>query len=883
MDRNDSNFWEAFETEETPEQSASFWDAFVVEPTSREEAVARHPLPELEGGLGLPRTSPITERTGVLVESRERLQAEREAKKEQEIRELSREVFAATGAEFDPDSTFGRTISPRELHISWELGRSLSTEAMQAKFKRWYPEGELQVIPTETRGNVTVVRENPTEPFREVSALSGVSGSIVSEAGFLGGVFSLAGPKGTAAGVALGELLRYEIELMRGYGQGATREAARSNAAIESAFAFGFDAATRRLFRFMGVSPKQKDAIPVLEARERLAARTLEEFQATFPELMEGQVSTSFIQGLMLQAGATGGRSRIRLGEQAKGLYEWFLLHTNAPPTAVLDDNSLALIASHARSQIDSLNTLGQISRAETGDLLRTAAPVWDRTVRTMRNRAYAEAGRLSQGVEFGNFSQVQSAVADMRVGVFARGRPTQRRMSIVDAEGNPLFEEVIPDIEIPTGQIQEMNLLFDAIESMDPIVSEYTASNGVTYSAVEQLARLRSRFFDLKNAENLDSNVYRQANEMWSLLTDVLDNPTTVGNPEFVDAFRHARTIHREHEAVLDNTFIRRLFRTNDLTPETIAQRFTSPNNGRLLAQVKDILDASPGTWEVFRNGVVNDLVNGSATPTAALSRLRRLERGDQPMLRMLMSPEEQTQLESLLQTRIRFESSAVNRALTDWSSEMDRAAEIYNNSTPDQLREIMGWAEDALGEAGMGASSLSLALRGYIMRDLLTNSTDTHVTAGTVVDAGLLRNRIAMHRKSGKLDAVLSQKDIDMILDLNLYALPVSKTTLGAGDSIATGAARAQIGQTLTDVFKGNIDTGLSLGQRLLSNDAISFYLTRPAVRQAYQPMPQTLEGRLRRQAFYMQLGLRDIYFSEPDESMPTQNLIRQEEGQE
>lgn len=877
MEDDYNDFWKDFEIEEAPTQEASFWDAFKVESVEPRDVLAEYPVPELTGPMGLPRVSPIAERTGVMRDVRI-------ARKEEETQQLSEEILDITGAQYDPKSRFGWTLDPKDLALSWDLGRSLGTEAMQAKFKEVYPEGDLRVVPTETKGNVALVRKNPTEPFEELSLLTGISGVVVSEASFLGSIGVVAGPKGaiggailTAGGVFIGELIRYQIENARGYGDDVTPAQARTNAALEGAIAGGIDAASRRMFRALGIAPRQADAVSVLEAQQRLSRESMESLGVAFPEAMKGQVSDPFYRGLMLQSGTTpGGKVQSALGRQGKELYDWLAANLDATPTGVLDDNTLAVIASHARAKIDSGNTLGQVMRAETGDILREAVPVWDRTTRDLRNRAYAEAGRLSEGVEFGNFGQVQDAVREMRVGVFARGRPVQQEMRVVGPEGNRLFEEVVPDIEIPSGQLQEMNRLLDAIESMDPMVAEYTASNGVTYSAVEQLARLRTRFFDLKNAKNLDDDIYRQANEMWSSLTNVLENPTSSGSEQFVAAHRYARTVHREHEEVLGNAFLQRTLRSSDLAPETLASKFTNPNNGRLLAQLKPILESRPRAWEAFRDGVVNDIVNGSPTPTAALSRIRRLEQGDSPMLRMLMSEQEQAGLENLLRQRARFETAPVNRALTQWDSDLDRAAEIYNNSTPDELRAFMRSADEASVESGVSASDLSQALKGYVFNDLLMASKGTHAVARDVVNARSLKNRLDLHRKSGKLEAVLSQKDIDMISDLAVYLLPVSETVTDVGGGLAAGAARGKVGQTMADLMTGQIRTGISLGQRVLSNDAIAWVLTRPAMRRAYQPMPETLEGQLRRRALYMQLALRDVY---SDDLEPTQNLTEQD----
>lgn len=829
------NWWEDFEVEGLS-QEKDVWAAFEVpqEPTPQ-----RVPSGMWQSGSELgPR--------GMAQRGQQRLEERRE-------RRLSaaQEISEILGAPVDPEGNF--QSGGGDWFLSWNMGRSRDFNSQRQKFLNAYPEGDIRSVHTES-GVTMVARRDPSEPYRVVSRAGEIASAVISEPSIFGAVGSFAGPWGTALGVGVGEILQRSWERAAGYEQDRSNAQNASAAAIEGAIAGGLDVATRRMFRVIGIAPRQADVVSVLEAQNRLSAKAIEELGVKFPELLQGQVGGPFVRGMFLQAGATTGRVEQAIGRQSRDLYNWFQANIDAVPVAALDDGTLGLIARNYRAELSKLTDLGAVNRTDAGELLGQGVRVWRETTRELRNRAYEDAGRLSDGVVF-DISPAQARVQELRQGVFGRGRAVEVESPILGPSGRPMTQEVTPDIRLPEGQHRELSQIMDAISELDPQVGRHVTTGGVESSGLEQIARLRSRLFRLKEEPMIDSDVYRQANDLWSTLTEIMDAPVG-GSPEFVEAFRAARTLHRDMEEVLKITQVKNLLRGNNITPEGAAAKFTNPNHATELRVFKDLLE--PDQWNSFRELMVNDLINGSPTPQAALSRIRRIEAQDSQMLRMFMSEGEQASFESLLQQRVIMESQPFIEAMRRFSFEADRAGHIFTSSTPAEL-------SDFVARAGGVNSEAAAALRGHVYSDLFNYAREADRQFGPVVSARRLQSRLNELEKTGKLRVVFSDKDFDMLRDLELFSVALSDVA-DVGGGMMAGAARQKGIQAFADLLSNRTGRITSLAQQLLSNDATAFMLSRPAIRTAYQPMPETLEGRLRRWALYSQLAVREA-LGEPE----------------
>lgn len=861
--------WADFQIEETPEEELS-WDDFQIEDPSEERPPAYPRLRRVASEMAEMATLPITGRLSAtesqIAERAERTDQDLEARR-LEREALVREIKEITGGEFDIENRFEQSAS--DWRLSWDMGRSRDFQSRQEKFLKEYPEGDIRNVPLESGRDRLIARRAPNEPYTTIGPAGAVGAAFLSEhaalalpASFVTGPW---GPVVVGGSIAMGEIIQRAWERSRGYEQDRTRSDTVTGALLEGSVAAGVDILTRRAARILGISPKQTDVVSVLEAQERLAQRAMEEFGIQFPELMVGQVKGPFLRGTMLQTGATTGRVQTELGRQARDLYNFFEANINAVPAEAFGDSSLLLIAKAARDRIESVATVGDVRRADAVQIMGEAAEVWRRTARNLRNREYERAGQLGQDMRFENFSEVQSTVLEIRQGVFGASRPTPRDTGLLDVRGNPLFSDEVIDISLPVGQHAELDRVMNAILQLDPNLGPHTAQNGVTYAAPEQIARLRSRLFALKEQPNLDSDVNRHVNELWHSLTQVMDNPTS-GNPEAIAAYRNARELHAEYERIRSSYSVKRALSSNDDTPESLAARFTNPNHGVELRTVKQVLEAQEGAWDSFRLLMVNDLINGS-TPGQALNRIRRIERQDRDMLRLFMNESEQFQFERLLVNRQQLESQPFMEAMQRFSSETDRAGHIFNNSTPDQLRDLIAQSDGGIN------SEIAQALRGYLFRDIFNHARDTHMTAGRVLNSERVRSRLVELDKTQKIDAIFTPADRAMLEDLEIFAIALSDAA-DIGGGMMAGAARQKAINAVVDITSNRTGRVVGLAQQLISNDAAAFLLTRPAVREGYAPMPLTLESSLRRRAQYFQLMYRSAmeeYDEQTDEFIP------------
>ena len=850
------DIWADFKIESIPEGELS-WDDFRIVAPTEDRPPAYPRLRQLASRMAESATLPMTSRLSVS-ESRLAQTSER-TDEELESRRLQREsvieqVQQITGSDFDIDTRFEK--SAKDWKLVWDMGRSRDFESRKSKFLEEYPEGDIRNIPLEGGGDRLIARRAPNEPYVTIGMGGDIAAGFFSEHSLLAlpaGLIATGGIAGTliiGGAVAVGEVAQRYIEKSRGYEQDRSGMDIATGALVEGGVAGLFDVATRRAGRLMGISPKQTDVVSVIEARERLAQRALEEFGVEFPELLKGQVSGPFLRGTMLQTGATTGRVQNELGRQAKQLYDFFQANIDAIPADAFGDASLLLIAKASRDRIESVSTLGAVRRADAVKIMSEAAEVWQRSARTLRNRKYAEASALAQDMRFENFIDVQNTVREIRLGVFGASPRAPRDTGLLDARGNPLFRDEIVDIRLPEGQHIELERVMDAILKLDSNLGPHTAQNGITYNAPEQIARLRSRLFSLKEQPNLDSDVNRHVNELWHSLSQVLDNPTS-GNPQAISLYREARDLHSEYERIRRSYSVKRALSSSDDTPESLAARFTNPNHGVELRTVKQVLDEQPGAWDSFRELMVNDLVNGS-TPTSALDRIRRIERQDRDMLRMFMSEGEQLQIERLLVSRQQLESAPFTQAMQRFASESDRAGHVFNNSTPDQLRELI-----AMSDGGIN-SEIAQSMRGYVFRDIFNYSRDTHITAGQVLNSNKVTARIRELDKTGKLDALFTPTDRAMLSDLEIFSIALSDSA-DIGGGMMAGAARQKAIDAAVDLASNRVGRVVGLAQQLMSNDAAAYLLTRPAMRTGYAPMPLTLESRLRRWTQYSQLAYR------------------------
>jgi hypothetical protein len=419
-------------------------------------------------------------------------------------------------------------------------------------------------------------------------------------------------------------------------------------------------------------------------------------------------------------------------------------------------------------------------------------------------------------------------------------------------------------DIRLPEGQNAELNRIMQTINELEPNLTTHTAADGTTSTGVEQLAKLRSRLFRLKEEPMIDPDVYRQANDLWSTLTEIMDNPQGAQSAAFAESYAAAREVHRNMEETLRITQVKRWLRGNDITPEELARRYTNPNHFTELDTIKRLFMESnqAESWDVFRQLTVSDLLT-SAEPQQAINRLNRFSMQDPQMLRLLMSETEEAAARSYLNTSIRIQTAPVQQALQKFNNEADRAMLIINESTPAELAELVQ-------RAGGLDSDLAEALRGAIFRDVFRRSRKVHPMAGEIVDSADVREVLNFWQKTEKLDSIFSPKQMTMLGDLELYSTR-GGISPDVGGSFAAGSARMELMRSIYDPEKV-----VGVFQTLLATDFTAYMLTRPAVVARYRPMPENFGRHLQEIVLLSNLAIGSGY--EEQEEMYVDPMLRQ-----
>lgn len=877
---------------------------------------------------GLPRPSPVSERTGVPMERSEAVQRELRQAREASIRRALGEDEFDPSTKFAQIFTNPRdfaTLTDMARSMDFESMQQkfkkrfpegdISVLAISATPRRLGLQGEditgflrftdglpkpspigertgrppqPQPSPLGEFDTTIVARRSPDEPYRELGFAAEIAAAFVSEQAALGVLAVVASAKisGSGAmlaglGVFVGGVLQRSIEKSRGYEQNVTVPTALTYSGFEGLLAAGGDASLRAALRAHGISSSLRSAQDAIYASERLAVYAAN-IGAEWEGLSRGHVAGPLGRGILDQTRGTSPYPMRKDAKIGRSLYNFFSANIDRIPPNGLGNHTLAITSRHFSSHIKSIRNVKDLDSVETGRIIQQGERLYRENMTELTNRAYKhladveQAAFASDGV--GIIIDISRPIASAqryRAGMQARGRPVQRETDIVDPSGRPFQTTEIPDVELPRGYHRDLEEVIDVLLELDPNMQMHTSTSsaslavsgeGITSRAVEQAAQVRTRLFDImQNQRNLyDNDVVRQATELWSLITDSLDNPIGNMSAEVAAAHQVARGLHGEKEQVLMQTEVFRFLSNANKAPEDIVRRYARPGRTTALRTLKEFLESSDeaarragnpvreSSWDTTRQGIIAEIIKDDAT--SAYARLNRYVSEDPTSLRLLMSESEEHAIREFLIRKANIENLNLENVFLRFSSEADRGAAILAENTPDQLRRIVNSFDGGIeGEAAGG-------LRKAVWRDIFSEARATHDIAGTeYLDGTKLYNRIAYWRKTEKLDAIFSEKDLLMLEDLEIFAKAFSNAA-DIGGPMQAGSVRAGITQ-------GIFHAGKAIGafQKVFANDLFAYLYSSPAIRKSYQPMSENMENRFRQMTLYLTL-LSQAEFSPP-----------------
>lgn len=555
-------------------------------------ARARQATPEFTGAMGMPRPSPITERTGVTREQSEAVQQELAAARAASIQR-------ALGEEpFDAAESFAQLFTnPRDFATLYDMARSIDFESMEQKFKSRFPDGDIttvamsatprrlgfqpeqavgwftrftermalpahspitertgQAVPQQPRlvGNfdtTLVARRSPDEPYREIGFGPELAAAFVSEQALLGGI-AIAGTSKftggaavlTGVGVGLGGALQRAIEKSRGYEQNVTTPTALSYSGMEGVFAGLGDAGVRKFLRSLGISTSLTNVQDVLAAQERLMARAAARDVSLEP-LAVGHVGSPLQRGIYGQVKGTSPRPEAKEARAGAKLYDFFVANIDAIPPNGLGDHTLGQTSRHFSNQIRSIRNIRDVDTVETGRLIQEGERLYNQNMTELTNRAYKHLADVEQAAfaadGIGITIDISGAVASAqryRAGMQARGRPVQRETDIVDPSGQPLRTTEIPDVDLPRGYHRDLEEVVNVLLELDPSMQMHTSTSGASLAV---------------SREGITSRAVEQTAQVRTRLFEIMQNRN---NRYDNDVVAQATDLWNELTQALDN-----------------------------------------------------------------------------------------------------------------------------------------------------------------------------------------------------------------------------------------------------------------------------------------------------------------------------------------
>lgn len=769
------------------------------------------------------------------------------------------------GAVFDPESSFDMDVPG--FFSQMDLARNPRFEDMRKKFKDKYPTGDIIRVPIEGGGQVTVARQSPDDAFREMSGVPTLLGGqgLFSEqmlGSAIGGtafaaMFKLPSSSvwGAGLGAGMGEIAQRYIEAERGY-EDFNNSIAGTRAVREGTFSLMTDFATRGLLRRLGISPSAAKEVADMERATRLR-RQMAERGVELPPLMRGQMGGTLKRKWLAQAGEIEFRGDdpgvVQRGveDQMRGIYDSFKSFADEIDPNILSDDTLEIIIGQQRAELARDLTTVNLSRADAGTSIRAGMERWKETTEALKNRSYADAEALAQGVTF-NITDAQRLVSRYRRGVLGRGSPVEVETNVLGPSGQPLTKTEIPTVRIPEGRNSELREVMQAIAELDPNVATYAAQGGAD-SGLTQIARLRTRLFDLRQSD--DATVRQQANELWNSLTSSMESPQNASQ-EFLDVFRQARDLHTHQEAVLDTTFAGLALARNRRTAYDIAQHYARPGKGEELDNLRRIL--APEDWKEVQEGMRANFISDDvyADPSGALRRLDNWRRDDMSGLRLFMTETQEKDIRRYLQGQRQLNSDPVQAVLRRRMDSSERAVQLVRNQTRGEV--------DAFIKASPDPEEARRTLLRGIYKDILDQSTVETTTRGVAIDPNLLEKQIKDWKDMDSIRGLFKEEDWTFIRDIERYAMRIQSAS-DAGGQIQAGAVRAQATRAAANVAEGRFGIIYrGLVKPIISSNIAADYLTLPATRRLFQESAG-VDTLVRRTAMASQLMLRHYGFEE------------------
>jgi hypothetical protein len=716
---------------------------------------------------------------------------EREMKEEQKAAEIR--YVMPPDTEYDEKDTFSDGVGG--FLVAADLGRNAELHNKQLKFMEAYPEGSLIQVQT-SDGAVLLARPDPSTPYRQLPFSAGLASSVFSEVTVGGIAGSTFGILAGGAGAAGGSLAQSGIEGARGF----PNDTYLQDAGLEGALGVGTGAIAQTFGRiFLG---KVRPDIQYKALDDALTAVD----EMGLEPITTGQTGEHFVKKFFHQVGQTSPRIEHTITKQQKGLLDALKVRGEVPDGAP-DEALNALLAAQHR-QLASMMNLEAMGRANAGEALQKGVELYKISSKTQRDRLYDKAIELSDDVVF-DLTPAKTAASKIQLGV--KGRGMQGR----DELGHFTAAELIQLKKTPTG---ELAAVLDDLDALNPKISkvmEEGPDGEEVWTAFEQVKAIRTRLFDLKDAD--DGSVRRAANDLYNQLTGVMDNPIS-GNPHFTRAYQRASHFNHIRENTLELSFVTRAIRTD--TPSQLATRYYTPHKSEELAAIKSIIPEEQ--WGEFTQGFAAELAE-TPSPTTALNRLSTFMSLDPKGLGLLMDAPTQRDMLMFLTKKAQFEASPARKILGKQMTQAERFVAFAKEGTAGEIK-------DSVELAGGYSSEYARMARAGVFKDILDRASFHNEAGVEVVNPAEIARAIADWRKTGKLEAFMTDVDLAKLANVSAYSSIISSGG-DIGGAMMGGQVRQSVADIPADIMQGNFGKIKGVMRKVFGNELVATILTQPA----------------------------------------------------
>ncbi len=698
------------------------------------------------------------------------------------------EVFQSN---FDPDN-FAST------GIRLSLSRGDNLEEKRLRIKKFFPEGDVQVLKEESlidlEEDVLLFRESnqsqwkmvepPGVDFTDVGELlapSAESIALETAAAFLTGGGSIPATVGRQAlGAFAGEAIEQGVQSVRGV-QAQTAGEILLEPTIEGGFSAlgGFAVspfvaagniasgrgalqvgeeglstiqAATRIDPSLGkkLTPGLITDNPAMQLAERQSAALLPGLQRRYRDLvktLDNAIKGNIDQGAF-------GKITTRVSESFKNLSDTFIKRIGRK----------------------------SLPASKGGKALQQGIEEYDLAARRIVEDLYTSARNIEEPNFF--LGALEGVSKDLRAGVKGTLDPEVR--SLLDQIDSLARRSRKPSDPVV---LEQFGLKSDPpLKAGGPI----KLSDGGEVSIGDQLRNIRTGAFSSKNVAPGDvaSQKTGQANDLFKAINQALDNPTNP-NPAFKAAWKKAASSARKRFETLEKAAIIKTVKSQN--PAELVSQFAKPGQVDNLLTIRNTID--PAKWKQFTDSFVADVFDDPAQAAA------RLKAFDRETLDVLLPRSEQVFLKKIGTELSRIVDVGVEETVERQIRNKNFIGSIVEQANPQRVRTLMRAANETNNKA----------MRESIRAGVFDWTWDGVVKQGKKLEINqpLLKSRIDQLQKSG-MWGFLPKADRQLLADAEVVSRAFRRV-IDAGTSIQAAEAAKGIGRLQKGAIRSFVQAGI------------------------------------------------------------------------